>query len=348
MNKSKNFAALALCVVLGITLPSCTKQKEAGNTITIWTYDSFVSEWGPGDNIASRFKEKTGIAINWEGVDDAGVLVSRLLLEGDGAKADIVLGIDQNLSERALKTGLFEDYTPKTAENLLAQIANLDFKLIPFDYSYFSIIYDSEKIQNPPQSLEDLTKPEFKRSLILLDPRSSSPGLGFLAWTEAVYGRESVSLPNGVSGTTIPAYLDYWSRLKPSILTIAEGWSSGYGLFTKGEAPLVLSYTTSPAYHIEYEQTERYRAAVFEGGHPIQIELAGLLKNAPNKEAAKTFLDFMLMEDFQETIPLGNWMYPVIECKLPPSFTATQKPQHILSAVQITDADLDDWVKTMN
>ena len=112
------------------------------------------------------------------------------------------------------------------------------FHAVPFDYGYFAINYNSSVVSNPPASLEDLTKPEFEDSLILMDPRTSSPGLGFFLWTVEVYGN---------------AFTDYWERLMPSVLTITDGWDSGYGLYTAGEAPLVLSYTTSPPYHVEYE-----------------------------------------------------------------------------------------------
>ena len=105
----------------------------------------------------------------------------------------------------------------------------------------------------------------------------------------------------------------------------------------------MLSYTTSPGYHLEYEDTERYRAAIFPDGHPIQIELAGLLESAPNKENAKLFLDFMLSDDFQELMPLGNWMYPVTGAALPDSFRINTKPDKTIWTLPVTDAELDRW-----
>ena len=45
-----------------------------------------------------------------------------------------------------------------------------------------------------------------------------------------------------------------WAKLKDRVLTVTPGWSEAYGLFTKGEAPMVLSYTTSPAYHMIAEK----------------------------------------------------------------------------------------------
>ncbi|MDR1909898.1 MAG: thiamine ABC transporter substrate-binding protein [Spirochaetaceae bacterium] len=318
-------AALLVCCA---PLLSCA-GREAANEVAVWTYDSFNSEWGPGPEAARIFTEQTGIALRWVNHGDAGELLSRLLIEGEEAGADIILGLDQNLADRALASGFFEAYTPVGAERIFPELVlDPSFRLIPFDYSYFAIVYDSELVPVPPASLEDLTKAEFRGRLILMDPRTSSPGLGFLAWTQEIYGE---------------AWPDYWRRLRPSILTVAEGWGSGYGLFTSGEAPLVLSYTTSPGYHLEYEGTERFQAAIFSQGHPLQIEAAGLLKTAKNRANAEAFLNFMLGDDFQNLIPLSNWMYPVIPAELPESFRINPKSEKALRPRPPTEGDLDRW-----
>jgi len=312
-------------------LAGCKKEKSAD--LVIWTYDSFISEWGPGPEVSKIFEDKNGIKITWVSHGDAGEIVSRLIQEGAGSNADIILGFDQNLAPRVFNSGLLEAYRPKGADKIFKELVlNSDFHITPFDYSYFAIIYDSQAINPPPQSLEDLTSAQFKQKLILIDPRTSSPGLGFFAWVKEIYGAN---------------WQDYWRRLKPSILTVAGGWSSAYGLFTRGEAPLVLSYTTSPGYHLEYEGTERYKAAIFTDGHAMQIEAAGLLKTAKNKDNAKAFLDFMISPDFQNIIPLTNWMYTVIDIPLPDSFRINPKSDKPLLPSPVSESDLNEWAALM-
>ena len=192
------------------------------------------------------------------------------------------------------------------------------------------------KLKNPPRSLEDLLKPDYRKKIILEDPRTSSPGLGFLLWTIAVYGEN---------------YLAYWERLMPNILTITEGWDSAYGLFTSGEAPMVLSYTISPAYHVEYENTTRYRAIIFKEGNYLQIEGMGIMKKSKNIKLSQKFIDFILTEDFQGEIPLTNWMFPVNpEVKLPDSFRYAPTPDKILylNTFEIQENQkrwIDSWLK---
>ena len=324
-----------LIIFLSI-VTACTQKPSTGllsGQVIIWTYDSFNSEWGPGPSVSEVFREKTGIEIIWVSHGDAGEIVSRLLLDGERADADLILGVDQNLAPRILESGLLEAYRPKGGESVFPElILDRESRLIPLDYSYFAIVYDSEKFPLPPESLEELTDAKYARSLILIDPRTSSVGLGFFGWVKEVYGSE---------------WQDYWRRLQPSVLTITEGWSSAYGLFTMGEAPMVLSYTTSPGYHLEYEDSTQYKAAIFNDGHPLQIEAAGLLKFAKNKENAKIFLDFMLGADFQDIIPLTNWMYPVIDIPLPGSFRVNPKSDRSLRPSTITERELNEWAAVM-
>ena len=92
--------------------------------------------------------------------------------------------------------------------------------------------------------------------IVIQDPRSSTAGLGLLLWIKSVYGDKTV---------------EYWKHLAPHILTIPKGWSEAYGLFLKGEADMVLSYTTSPAYHIVEENKTNIKSAPFKKGAPAGI-----------------------------------------------------------------------------
>lgn len=315
MNFKKLFTTAAFgLILLAAFLPLTAKEAD----LTIYAYDSFVSEWGTAGKVIPKFEKKYNIRVQVISVGDAGQVLNRAILEKKKPKADIIVGIDNNMLSKALDAEILIPYVSPNL-NLVPEklIFDKTHHVTPFDHGYFAIVYDSMRLKNPPKSLEDLLQPEFKDKLILEDPRTSSPGLGFLLWTINVYGEN---------------YLRYWERLKPNILTITEGWDTAYGLFTSGEAPMVLSYTTSPAYHVEYENTTRYRALIFKEGNYLQIEGVGILKGSKNMELAKKFIDFILTEDFQEEIPLTNWMFPVNpKVKLPDSFRYAPAPETILS-----------------
>lgn len=273
-------------------------QDQRAKTVVVYAYDSFAGEWGPGPKLVKLFKQKTGYDLTMIDCGDAGQATSRAILEKSKPQADVLLGADNNLITKLAQADILESYKPKGAENLIDTLEDSlggNWTLTPYDYSHFAIIFDTESNVAEPKSLADLTKSEYEKKLILMDPRTSTPGLGFVAWTRAIYGDKAI---------------EYWKELKSNILTMAPGWSAGYGLFTSGEAPLVISYTTSPAYHYEEDKSTRFKTLIFEEGHPMQVEGAGLLKGAINEKGAKAFLDFLISEEAQSVLPLTQWMYP--------------------------------------
>src|ERR1700754_2149549 len=89
-------AATVFAATLGLTA-----AHAAEKTLTIYTYESFTSEWGPGPKVKEAFEKTCGCTINFVSVADGVALLSRLKLEGASTKADVVLGIDTNLITEA-------------------------------------------------------------------------------------------------------------------------------------------------------------------------------------------------------------------------------------------------------
>lgn len=310
---------------------SLASLAQAKDTLTIYTYESFVSEWGPGAKIKSAFEKDCDCIIDWVAVTDGVAMLNRLKLEAGSTKADVVLGLDTNLTAEAQATGLFG---PHGVDVSLAKVPGgwNDDTFLPYDYGHFAVVYDSEKLTSPPKSLDELVNGDASQKIILQDPRSSTPGLGFLLWMKSVYGEKAS---------------EAWAKLKPRILTTSPGWSEAYGLFIKGEAPMVLSYVTSPAYHMTAENTERYKAAAFAEGHYLQIEVAGVIEASPERALGQKFLRFMLTPGFQNEIPTTNWMLPAGEMsvELPESFGKIVKPgTTLLFKPEDVNANRKGWI----
>ena len=299
-----------------LALAAFASAASAKPILTVYTYESFVTEWGPGAKIKAAFESQCKCEVEWVAIQDGVAILNRLKLEGATTKADVVLGLDTNLTAEAKAMNLFG---PHNADVIKAHVPMgwSDSIFLPYDYGHFAIVYDTEKMPVPPKSLDDLVNGDASQKIILEDPRSSTPGLGFLLWMKAVYGDKAA---------------EAWTKLKPRILTTAPGWSEAYGLFTKGEAPMVFSYVTSPAYHMTVENTSRYQAAAFAEGHYLQIEVAGVIDASPEKALGQEFLRFMLTPGFQNEIPATNWMLPAgeISVALPESFSKIVKPEKTL------------------
>jgi len=323
----------ALFALLAFAVPAAAKD-----TLTIYTYDSFVAEWGPGPKVKAEFEKTCDCTIEWVAPGDGVAVLNRLKLEGAATKADVVLGLDTNLTAEAAATGLFGKHgvDVKLARTPIPWV---DEYFMPFDYAHFAVIYDSETMKDPPKSLDELVNGDPAQKIVLEDPRSSTPGLGFLLWMKEVYGDKSA---------------EAWKKLSGRVLTVAPGWSEAYALFTKGEAPMVLSYTTSPAYHVIAENTQRYKAAAFSEGHYLQIEVAGIIEASAHKALAQKFIAFMMSPGFQDQIPTNNWMFPAGATSeaLPAAFGGLVKPAKTLiySPLEVDQnrrAWIDEWLNAM-
>ena len=198
------------------------------SALTVYTYSSFTADWGPGPGIEKSFEAECGCDMEFVALDDGVSLLTRLRLEGERSRADVVLGLDTNLTAEAQATGLLAPHGVDLSHLRLPVVWD-DPTFVPFDYGWFAFVYNRENLPNPPASLDALVKAPETIKIIVQDPRTSTPGLGLLLWMRKVYG-------DGAA--------DAWQALGPRIVTVTKGWSEAYGLFLEGEAPRVLSYPT--------------------------------------------------------------------------------------------------------
>ena len=307
--------------------------------LTVYTYDSFISEWGPGPEVEAAFEATCGCDLQFVGAGDGAALLGRLRLEGKRTHADVVLGLDTNLTAAAAETGLFAPHGVADVA-LSLPVSWEDELFLPYDWGYFAFVYDKTKLPHPPASFAELAAAPKELKIVIQDPRSSTPGLGLLLWVKAAYGDGAQAM---------------WQGLAPHILTVTKGWSEAYGMFLEGEADMVLSYTTSPAYHIIAEGDDTKAAAPFAEGHYMQIEVAGRIASSDQPELAQEFLRFMLSETFQSIIPTTNWMYPAVipRSGLPDGFETLVTPEKALlftpdEAAAVREGALDEWLRGLS
>ncbi|WP_412174765.1 thiamine ABC transporter substrate binding subunit [Albidovulum marisflavi] len=322
--------SLMIAGLLATTTPFSAVAQDKP-VLTIYTYDSFVSEWGPGPAVKAAFEADCGCDLQFVGSGDGAALLARLLIEGADSPADIVLGLDTNLTAEAAASGLFAPHGQAPALDL--PVGWSDPLFLPYDWGYFAFVYDKTKVDTVPSDFEALAASDLK--IVIQDPRSSTPGLGLLLWVKQAYGEKAGGI---------------WSELADNIVTVTPGWSEAYGLFLNGEADAVLSYTTSPAYHLIAEGDDTKAAMPFDEGHYMQIEVAGKLAASDQPDLTDRFLAFMTTDAFQSVIPETNWMYPAKtpEAGLPEGFGTLVVPGKSLlypadEARSIRDEALAEW-----
>ena len=317
---------LALCSIFAQSTVETTGETQ--KTLTVYAYDTFCGDWGAASAVIPAFEQATGIKVNLVSAGAAIEVINKVRLEGERTQCDVILGITDDIADKAydLLEPYDSPYINTVEERLLFDPQN---RLIPFDYGSFAFVYDTEAGIEIPTCLMDLTKEEYRDKVILIDPRTSSVGTGLLMWTYNALGED---------------WVQWWKTMSRNALTTASGWSSGYGLFTEGEAPLVISYTTSPVYHVMWEETTRYQALLFTDGHEATIEAAGIIRGTTHREEAQAFIDFLLTSA-QIDLANANSMYPVNgSIELPEAYDYAPVPEKIFTgSSELASSLVQQW-----
>ena len=294
---------IILNIFAGLLFLSSVLHAEGRQDLVVYTYDSFNSDWGPGPKIEKAFENICDCDVKFVTAGDGAALLAKLRLEGNKTKADVVVGLDTNLLQSAKDSGLFSAHN--LSIDLDLPIVWKDDTFMPFDWGYFAFVFDKNKTKSIPKSFEELVQSDLK--IAIQDPRSSTPGLGLVLWIEKIYKVQSKTI---------------WRQLADNVVTVTPGWSEAYGLFIEGEVDGVLSYTTSPIYHIVAENDYTKVDSIFDECHLMQIEVGAILEKSEKKRLAADFLAFMTSSEAQSIIPTTNWMYPAKkpDIELPAAF----------------------------
>jgi thiamine transport system substrate-binding protein len=335
-----------LFLSIALFLAACSPQATPAGpqTLTVMTHDSFaVSE-----DVVKSFEEANNAKIVFLPSGDAGAALNKAILTKESPLADVFFGVDNTFLSRALDADIFDFYHPFALNEIPIQFRLDDSdRAFPVDYGDVCINYDkgyfADNNLSVPQSLEDLTQPEYKGLLVAENPATSSTGLAFLLATVAHFGEDG--------------YLDFWQSLKDNDVAIVDGWETAY--YTnfsvssgKGPQPMVVSYGTSPAAEVIFADPpidDAPTASIDSPGTCFrQVEFVGILKGTQNRALAEKFVDFMLSQQFQEDMPLQMFVYPVDpSAALPEEFTkyAQSPDQPATLDPGLIAANRDKWIQ---
>lgn len=331
----KHFIFLVTAVFTALIIAFLYKDDSAvtrdGSVLKVYASESFFAKWGPGPILKEAFEKQTGQKITFIGMSDPSLTFQKMNFDGNSAIGDVVIGLDQfDLIRTAdkIKWKKIESEMDQNSSAQLPTFGNLE-NFLPYDWSPITFVSRSDlklKIKN----LDDLFNPELKNKIALEDPRTSSPGLQFLVWV-----MQTRSESEAVS---------FLKKMNQQAHSFSPGWSAAYGLFTNKQADLVLSYATSPIYHLIEEQNSNYKSIEVTEGHPVQVEFVGVPETCQNCEAAIKFAQFMQTPESQKIIMSKNYMLPIYKPSKEATAFDTIKIYKLLSAPAPTKEEIQRWL----
>ncbi|OLS24440.1 MAG: Thiamine-binding periplasmic protein precursor [Candidatus Heimdallarchaeota archaeon LC_2] len=364
MNKSIAIGS-SVILVLAVVIPGyfIFVNLDNNRSLTIYTYDSLLAD--PGFEFDRAFEKFAGLengSVKVVYFSDAASVLNRAITEKDSPIADILIGIDNVLVNKARANDILEPYRPIEHLNIISSLVDglaSDYLLTPYDYGVISLWYINERLEGTldPDNLilTDLIDSTIARQIIVEDPALSSPGLGFLLHTISIFG----DAETGIKGVVDGDWRQFWSDLSDEDIRIVPSWGTAIDLlYTKEEGrPVMVSYTSSPAYSsCLFDDRSTTSVLSHEMGTTWgwrQIEGIGLVKESENKDLGKQFIDWFISNELQSEIYQNQWVYPAIKNITPPScydsvipFDSITPlndfiPQSILA--ENLDSWLDDW-----
>jgi len=321
-----------------------------GQTVTILDQGAFDYLYSAAKPL---FENLTHAKVEHVAASDAGDTLQRLLREKGDPSFDVVYGLDNVLLGRAVAADALQPYHPLLAgrinETLLFDGVAASWVATPSDHGYVAVNVDPALGANVT-SLRDLVA--HAGQFVTEDPRTSSPGLGFLVATVATFGDK---------GTSSYDYTAYWNDLLSHGALVVPDWttayvqhfSAGYGASSGGAADrqIVTSYTTSPAYeaYSGANHTALVLAAPKSTFH--QVETMAIAKGAKHVAAAQAWIEFTLTDAYQQLQAPQNAVYPVVDGVDVSSVYAHADPapatlQDAGFTAAALDANSERWVRT--
>lgn len=277
-----------------------TETAESDGQVNIYSSRHYNTD----EQLYDGFTEQTGIEVNLiEGKDDE--LIERIKSEGTNSPADILITVDAGRLWRAAQAGIFAPVESEILEEKIPDnLQDPDNLWFGFSKRARVIVYNKDKV-DPSQlsTYEDLADPKWKNKFIV---RSSSN----------IYNQSLVAGMIEEKGEEATAK---W--IKSLVANFARSPQGNDTSQIEDVAAGVADLTLANTYYLaRYEDNPEVfeKVGIFfpnqdDRGTHVNISGAGLLENAPNKENAIAFLEYLASPEAQEFFALGNNEYPVVE-----------------------------------
>ncbi|AXI48218.1 Fe(3+) ABC transporter substrate-binding protein [Sulfitobacter sp. SK012] len=289
---------------LGLALASIALPALAEGELNLYSSRHYDTD----ERLYSDFTEATGIKINRiEGKADE--LLARMQAEGANSPADVVLTVDTSRLKRAKDMGLLQAIdSPMLEEKVPANLQDVDNQWFGFSQRGRIIYYAKDTVANPPMTYLDLADPANK-GLVCIRSSSNTYNQTLLAAIVTHEGEEKATeWAQGV--------VDNMARAPQG------GDTDQLRGIVSGECGIAVSNTYYFARAIR-KDVDGVSAQIDKIGHifpdqdgngaHMNLSGGGVAANAPNRDNAVAFLEYLTSQQAQEYFSAGNDEYPVVE-----------------------------------
>lgn len=260
------------------------------------------------ERLYSDFTEKTGITINRiEGKADE--LIARMQAEGANSPADILLTVDTSRLERAKNAGVLQSIDSDVLEaRVPSALQDADNQWFGFSQRARIIFYDKTDVSNPPMDYVSLADPAYKG---MVCHRSSSNVYSQTLLSAVIenHGAEAAK-------TWAQGFVDNFARAPQG------GDTDQLRGLVSGECDISISntYYFSRALRRDVDGLDKdamsnigwvFPAQNAEGAH-MNLSGGGIAANAPNKDNAIKFMEYLVSDQAQQYFSAGNDEYPAV------------------------------------
>ncbi|NNK16725.1 MAG: extracellular solute-binding protein [Sulfitobacter sp.] len=259
------------------------------------------------ERLYTDFTEATGITINRiEGKADE--LIARMRAEGANSPADILLTVDTSRLERAKDAGVLQSIDSAVLEERIpANLQDSDNQWFGFSQRARIIFYDKNDVTNPPMDYVSLADPAYKG---MVCHRSSSN----------VYSQ--TLLASIIENHGAEAAREWAAGMVANFARDPEGGDTDQlrGIISgQCEISVANTYYFARALRIDVDGVSSdidqigwiFPAEDAEGAH-MNLSGGGIAANAPNRDNAIKFLEYLSSDQAQQYFSAGNDEFPAV------------------------------------
>lgn len=260
------------------------------------------------ERLYSDFEEATGITINRiEGKADE--LSARMQAEGINSPADVLLTVDTSRLERAKDAGLLQSINSDVLEAAIpSNLQDSDNQWYGFSQRARVIFYDKADVANPPMTYLDLADPAYA-GLVCIRSSTNTYNQTLLASIIENHGEQAAR--------------DWAQGVVDNMARSPQGGDTDQlrGIVS-GECEISVSNTYYFARALRKDVSGlsdsidmiglQWPSQDAEGAH-MNLSGAGVAANAPNRDNAILFLEYLASDQAQQYFSNGNDEFPAVQ-----------------------------------